>query len=148
MLSVQTMQIIITSGIVGGIVGFLGAIPYLKSKGINLDAGLKKDSTIVNVAGTTLDTISPLLPPVIANNLEYVEKWAKIAVGKADQLYHAGEIGKDDRRTTAQNVVDSLLKELNITQTDSMKDLINAAIENAVNESGHADKTEAEKQSE
>ncbi len=74
MLSVQTIQIVGTSLVTGGVLGFFGFMFYAKKKGINLDAGLKKASTIVNVAGATLDTISPLLPPAIVNNLEYIEK--------------------------------------------------------------------------
>lgn len=146
MLSVQTIQLLVTGLIAGGVIGFLSGIPYLKKKGINVDGIIDKAEQVVNVAGTTLDAVEPLLPPTIANNLEYIEKWAKIAVGKADQLYHAGDIGKDDRKTTEESVVDDLLKELNITPTESIKALINASILNAVNESGHKDPTEAEKQ--
>lgn len=145
MISVQTIQLLTTGVVTGGVLSFLGFTFYAKKKGINLGSILNKAEEVVNTARATLDTIEPVLPPAIASNLEYIEKWAKIAVGKAQQLYHSGEIGKDDRKTKAEEVVNDLLKELNITTTESMKTLIDAAIEYAVNESGHKDPTEAEK---
>ncbi|KZL93575.1 phage holin, LLH family [Clostridium magnum] len=146
MISVQTIQLVTTGVVTGGVLSFLGFTFYAKKKGIKLGSILNKAEEVVNTAGATLDTIEPVLPPAIASNLEYIEKWAKIAVGKAQQLYHSGEIGKDDRKTKAEEVVNDLLKELNITTTDSIKTLIDAAIEYAVNESGHVEKTEAEKE--
>lgn len=67
-----------------------------------------------------------------------MQKWAQIAVGDAEQLYHAGDINKDERRKVAESVVESVLKELNIDIDENKRELIDAAIKNAVNELGHS----------
>ncbi|PJI07064.1 MULTISPECIES: hypothetical protein [Clostridium] len=46
--------------------------------------------------------------------LEIIEKWAKIAVGYAEQLSHAGDISKDQRAQGTGTVVLNVLSEMNV----------------------------------
>ncbi|MBZ9633212.1 hypothetical protein G9F70_002795 [Clostridium sp. FP1] len=66
-----------------------------------------------------------------------VEKWAKIGVGNAEQLYHSGEATGEERATIASNTVYNVLNEMNITVDDNKKILIDAAIKEAVLKLGH-----------
>ncbi|WPC42785.1 hypothetical protein [Clostridium sp. JS66] len=140
MLSVQTIQIIIASGVVGGVIGFIAGIPYLKKKGIDVSKGIdtaKAADPVINAASTLLPNNKAI------DILKTIEKWSTIAVGQAQQLYYAESIEKDERISTAQNVVYNALLELNIPLDENKKNLINAAIENAVKDLGH-NKTEDE----
>lgn len=139
MISVQVASMLITSGVVGGTLGaMLVGFPLLRKKGVNVGTALDKAESVVDTSGKILDVAKEVLPtnPALVT-LEVIEKWAKIAVGQAQQLYHAGDISKEGRKAIAETSVYSVLKELNIDVTDSKKILINASIENAVNDLGH-----------
>ncbi|KOF57577.1 MULTISPECIES: hypothetical protein [Clostridium] len=127
-------------GVLGGVLGtIIFLFPYLKSKGVDLKSVLSDIENVVDVSGKAIDVISGIVPNNKAVNiLEIIEKWAKIAVGDAEQLYHAGDISKDGRAEIAESVVYSVLKEMNINIDDNKKELINAAIKNAVNDLGHS----------
>lgn len=146
MISVQVASMLLTSGVVCGVLGFLSAIPYLKKRNINIDGALNKVKNIADTSGKILDVADEVLPnnPVIFF-LKNFDKWAKIAAGEAEQLSHAGDISSDKRLETAQNAVYNILNELNIELTDNRKALIDSSIQDAVNELGHKDTTEAEK---
>lgn len=147
MLNVQAMQLLVIGVVVGAVIGFLGGIPFLKKKGVNIAQGIDTASNIVKAADPAINIASSLLPNNKAIGiLKTIEKWATIAVGQAQQLYYAESIGRDERISTAQNVVYNALLELKIPLDTNKKNLINAAIENAVNDLGHTEPTEAEKQ--
>lgn len=117
----------------------LALFPLLIKKGINLDNYFKETEKVVDTSNKLLGLANEVLPNNKAVNiLEIIDKWAKIAVGNAEQLYHAEGIQKDERAETAENVVLNVLKELNIEVDDNKKALIAAAIKNAVNDLGHA----------
>jgi len=119
-----------------GIVVFL--IPYLKKKGINLAPYFATANDIITKANYTVDFLNEAMPNnKVIDILEIIAKWAKIAVGNAEQLYHTGEIKKDERADVANRVVNNVLEMLNIKVTDNLKVLIDAAIEEAVNALGH-----------
>ncbi|AKA68568.1 hypothetical protein [Clostridium scatologenes] len=144
MLNIETMQLLVIGGVVGAVIGFLGGIPFLKKKGVNIAQGIDTASNIVKAADPAINIASSLLPNNKAIGiLKTIEKWATIAVGQAQQLYYAESIGRDERISTAQNVVYNALLELNIPLDTNKKNLINAAIENAVKDLGH-NKTEDE----
>ncbi|MFL0250416.1 hypothetical protein ACJDT4_08260 [Clostridium neuense] len=126
-------------GVVGGVLGtIIFLFPYLKSKGVDIKAALSDIRNMVDVSGKTIDAISSIVPDNKAVSvLQTIEKWAKIAVGDAEELYHTGDISKDERAQIAENVVYSVLKEMNINIDDNKKELINAAIKDAVNDLGH-----------
>lgn len=147
MLSGQTIQLLVIGGVVGAVAGFLAGVPYLKKKGININRGVDTANNAVNLAEPVINIADTLLPnnPVV-NVLKIIEKWAKIAAGNAEQLTHAGDINKEERAEVAESVVNAVLKELNIDVNDNRKILIDAAIKDVVNDFGHTDPSEAERQ--
>lgn len=139
----ENIQLVTWSGIVGALVGviivMLIIFPVLKRKGIKVQDLLDQTKKVVDSSGDILNVVKTLMPNNnVVNILQIVEKWAEIAVGDAEQLFHAGEIDKCDREAVAKSVVLNVLKELNIDVDDSKKQLIDAAIKNAVNELGHS----------
>lgn len=127
--------IVVIIGVLGIIVGL---VPYLKKKGINLKPYFDTANKVINKANNTVDILNEALPDnKVVDILEVIAKWAKIAVGNAEQLYHTGEIKKDERSEIADKVVNNVLELLNIPVTDNLKVLIDAAIEEAVNSLGH-----------
>lgn len=140
MLSGEVLSLITISGVVGGVLGaMLKGIPFLNKKGVNIDKALATTEQIADVSDKALDVAGEIMPnnPVI-KVLDKVAEWAKIAAGNAQQLYHTGDLKSDERFTTAQNIVYSALKELNVDLSDLRKVLIDAAIRDAVNSLGHA----------
>ncbi len=145
MLNIETMQLLVIGGVVGAVIGFLGRIPFLKKKGVNIAQGIDTASNIVKAADPVINAVNAILPGnKTVGVLKVIEKWASIAVGQAQQLYYSESIGRDERISTAQNVVYNALLELNIPLDQNKKNLINAAIENAVKDLGH-NKTEDDK---
>lgn len=138
----NTISILIaTAGVTIGVLGIMiGAIPFLKKKGVDVDKTIKDLNTKGELIEGITDQLKPVLPKKVVNVIDLIEKWAPIAAGKAEQMVHAGEIGKDDRATTAEDVVLSVLKEAEIEVDENKKKLIDAAIKNAVNDFGHAPK--------
>lgn len=147
MLSIQTISLLITTGVVGVVLGSLGGITYCRKKSINIDKGIDTVTNIVQTAEPIVgvaDALFPNNPAVVI--LKTIEKWAKIAAGNAEQLKHAGDISGDQRADTAEKVVNAVLKELNIDVTENRKILMDAAIKDIVNSFGHTEPTEAQKQ--
>ncbi|AWI04082.1 phage holin, LLH family [Clostridium drakei] len=139
MLNAQEISILVILGVVVGVLGImLIIIPALKKNGINGEENLKKVQEIVGASDAVIKSIDAILPGNKAIDiLKVIEKWAIIAVGHAQQLYYTENIGKDERKKVAQDVIYKILEELDIEITESRKYLINAAIENAVNDLGH-----------
>ncbi|AAK78850.1 hypothetical protein BJV85_003134 [Clostridium acetobutylicum] len=137
------IELITWSGILGILAGvvivMLVIFPILKKRGVNIENMLDQTKKAVDSSGEILNVIKTTMPNNnVVNILQIVQKWAQIAVGDAEQLYHAGNISKEDRAKVAESVVLNVLKELNIEVDESKKHLIDAAIENAVNELGHS----------
>lgn len=128
-------------GVLGGVIGsMLFLFPYLKKKGIDVGSKLDTAQKIVDDGDKILSIVKPILPKnQVVNVLDIIDKWAKIAVGNSEQLYHAGELGPDDRKVTAENVVTNVAEQAGITVDENKKQLIHAAIESAVNDLGHTD---------
>jgi hypothetical protein len=145
-MNVQLITMLITTGVVGGVLGSTVAFSLLKKKGINVDKGIETINNVVQAAEPVINVASELLPnnPSIGV-LKIVEKWAKIAAGNAEQLSHAGDISKDDRAQVAEDVVNAVLKELDVEVTDNRKVLIDAAIKDVVNGFGHTEPSEQQR---
>ncbi|PJI07459.1 MULTISPECIES: hypothetical protein [Clostridium] len=137
------IQLITWSSILGVLAGaimvMLIVFPILKKRGIDVNDVLEQTRKAVDSSGKILTIVKSAVPNNgVLNILDIVQKWAQIAVGDAEQLYHAGDISKDERTKVAESVVESVLKELNIDIDENKKELIDAAIKNAVNELGHS----------
>ncbi|AAK79508.1 hypothetical protein BJV85_002456 [Clostridium acetobutylicum] len=125
--------------ILGVLITMLSIFPLLKKNGIKVSDILEETQKVVDASDKVLGVASEVFPKSgTVNILEIIDKWAKIAVGSAEQLSHAGDISKDERAEVAENVVLDVLKELNINVDDNKKALIDAAIKNAVNDLGHS----------
>ena len=138
-MSNQMLQIIIMVTVLVGVLGLLIVLlPYLKSKGVNVSAILDSAQKATNNIDKAIAVVQDILPnnPTVGL-LTIIEKWAKIAVGNAEQLNHSGDITADERATVAEDTVLTVLKELNITVDDNKKTLIDAAIKEAVLNLGH-----------
>jgi len=146
MISNNTLMLISVFGVTFGVLGtMLGITPYLKKKNVNVDGAIKGLNDKGEIAKAVADELKPILPKAAQTVIEIIEKWAPIAVGSAEQLYHAGDIQKDDRTSQAEGIVLNVLKEMNITVDDNKKELIDAAIKNAVKDLGHTPVSEVEK---
>ena len=137
------IQLITWSSILGVLAGavmvMLIVFPILKKRGIDVNDVLEQTKKAVDSSGKILTIVKSTVPNNgVLNILDIVQKWAQIAVGDAEQLYHAGDINKDERTKVAESVVESVLKELNIDIDENKRELIDAAIKNAVNELGHS----------
>ena len=135
MLSNNVLVLISTLGVTFGALGtILGVVPYLKKKNVNVDGAIKELNSKGELVQAAVDEIKPLLPTPAQGVINIIEKWAPIAAGSAEQLYHAGDIAKDDRAGSAESVVLNVLKEMNVEVDDNKKALIDATIKNAVND--------------
>lgn len=140
-------NVVAISGILIGISGVtLFLFPKLKEKKVNVSKAINAIQQGTDTADLVLSAVNKMIPgnPVI-NVLEIINKWGRIAAGYAEQLYHAGDIKKNEREQVAETVALNVLKELNIPVDDNKKTLIDAAIKNAVNDLGHASLSEEEK---
>jgi|GEM_PF-633577 len=146
MISNNVLALISTLAVTFGVLGtMLGAVPYLKKKNVNVDGAIKELNGKGELVQAVIDEIKPLFPIPAQGVINVIEKWAPIAVGSAEQLYHSGDIGKDDRAGLAESVVLNVLKEMKVEVDDNKKALVDATIKNAVNDLGHKMPTEAEK---
>lgn len=138
--SLDTISISILFGVIGGVFGtIIFLFPYLKSKGINIKPVLADIKNFIDTSGKLINAASGIMPSNKAlSTVKTIEEWAKIAVGDAEQLYHSGDICKEERAKVAENVVYSVLKEMNIEIDGNKESIINAAIQNAVNDLGHS----------
>lgn len=142
----NVLVLISTLGVTFGVLGtMLAVVPYLKKKNVKVNGVIKELDSKDKLLQAVGDEIKPLLPTQAQIMMNTIEKWATIAAGKAEQLYHAGNAQKDDRVQIAENVVISILKEMNVTVDDNKKELIDAAVKNAVNDLGHKEPSEVEK---
>ncbi|URZ06950.1 phage holin, LLH family [Clostridium felsineum] len=136
-------EIIMLFTIIGIILGvfitMLAIFHLLKKKGVDISGILEETQKVIDTSDTVLDAKSK---DIFENEdieiLKIIDRWAKIAVGSAEQLFHAGNIDRDERSELAENVVFNVLKELNINIDDNKKAIIDAAIKNAVNNLGHS----------
>lgn len=147
MLSVQTIQMLLIGGVVGGVIGFLGAIPYLKKKGIDTEDVLKKTDVVLDGADVVIgiaDKIMPMNP--IVSILKIVDKYVHIGVSQAEQLYLTSLLPKDERNAKARETIYAALNLLKINRTPEMERIIDGAIETEVLALGHKEPSEAEKE--
>lgn len=133
---INSIVISLVCGVVLGII--LMVFPKLKKKGIDAGKALDATENVIKAADPIIDIVNGILPgnPAISV-LEILKKWGPIAAGYAQQLCHAGDINKEDRAATAENVVYGVLKELKIDVDDNKKLLIDAVIKNTVDGFGH-----------
>jgi len=134
--TIQLIIILIVSVCV--LATMLAIFPYLKSKGTNVSGILDNAKKATDALAKALSFAQEILPnnPAVGV-LTIIEKWAKIGVGNAEELYHSGEATSDNRSYIASNTVYNVLDEMKISVDDNKKILIEAAIKEAVLNLGH-----------
>lgn len=140
MISGEVLTLVITSGVVGGILGaMLKGIPFLNKKGVNVEEVAEDVEKLVNASSAVINMADTIAPNnAVISVLKTIETWGAIGAGYAQQLCYAGDINKEDRAKLAENVVYEVLKELKVDIDDNKKLFIDAAIKNTVNSFGHS----------
>ena len=146
------MQNLLNVGTILGVTFGVGAavlflMPFLKKKNIKADEVIKKMDTVLTGADafiTVADKILPVNP--IVDILKVVEKYARIGVHQAEQLFIASKLGEDERYVKSKETIYAALKLLNVEVTLDVVKIVDGAIEAEVLALGHKDLTEAEKQ--
>ncbi|OBR94232.1 hypothetical protein D9O40_13005 [Clostridium autoethanogenum] len=145
---ISVNDIVAIGGVLVGVIGgIFGLTPYLKKRNINVDKVLNTTEQVLTAAEPLIKISEtfPALKPA-GSLIDWMEQKAKAGVKAAEQLYHSGILETDeDRFKAAQNTVYAALKEINVEPTMNQKKLISDFIQEAVNDLGHANPTEAEK---
>ncbi|QXE18258.1 hypothetical protein [Clostridium sp. 001] len=145
---ISVNDIVAIGGVLVGVIGgIFGLTPYLKKRNINVDKVLNTTEQVLTAAEPLIKISEtfPALKPA-GSLIDWMEQKAKVGVKAAEQLYHSGILETDeDRFKAAQNTVYAALKEINVEPTMNQKKLISDFIQEAVNDLGHANPTEAEK---
>jgi Flp pilus assembly protein CpaB len=146
-------EIIAMLTVVGVVVVVFGGIayllPYIKDKGVDMSNLVNKAEQVLNGVDSVVsvaDTILPNNPTV--NFIKTIDKYAKLAVGQAEQLYIKSQLPADQRNAQAKETINLVLKNLNIEVTPDIQKIIDGAIEAEVLALGHKSKTEQEKETE
>ena len=93
----------------------------------------------VNGVDAVVEALKALMPQnAIINIVDKVIDYAKIGVGKAEQLYLINESTGDDRKEEATKFVYDSLEFAGIEVTDQVKAIVDGCIEAAVLGLGHS----------
>lgn len=113
-------------------------IPALTKKGVDLDKYIKTADAVVDKAGALIQASDSLLPnnPIV-NTVKIIEKWAKVGVDYAEQLYNTSKLDKEARNDKAKEQVYAVLKLLGVETTPEIDKIIDGAIEAEVLALGH-----------
>lgn len=113
--------------------GLAVVIPYLVKKGINVSGVLDGTETVLTTADNVVDTLQGFFPDVPAFALiDRVIGWAQKAAEAAEQLYKTSTIAADQRKAEATKLVYEFIEATGIELDDSMKKVVDGAIEAAV----------------
>lgn len=121
---------------IGGTVIFL--FPFLKKKGVNTEEVIQKVDKSLDAANGVLTIADTLIPnnPAL-NTLKVVEKYARIGVDQAEQLYVSSQLPADQRNAKAKETILAALKSAGISITPELTSVIDGAIEAEVLALGH-----------
>lgn len=126
--------LLIVGGVSAGVGGVLFLLlPYLKKIGVNVEELIKKAETALKGADGVIQIAEQIIPGNKAvNALEVIDKFAKIGVDEAQQLYISSQLPASERKDTATNTVDAALKAIGINVTDELSTVINGVVESTV----------------
>ena len=130
-------------GVVTSVAVFL---PLLKKKGVNTGEILKKADTALDGANGVIQIADKIIPnnPAI-NILKAVEKYAKIGVGQAEQMYIASNLNGDERNAKAKDTIYAALDLLGVQKTPQIQKIVDGTVEAEVLALGHKDDKAPEK---
>lgn len=114
-------------------------LPYLRKKGYDIGKMIETADNIVDKASAVIDVTEAVLPPnPILTVILLIEKWAKISVNSAEQMYIASQLEKEQRKESAKTQVYAVLKLLGVEITEEIDVIIDGAIEAEVMALGHS----------
>lgn len=131
----ENLNVILT--IIAAVVAVFGGlaifIPYLVKKGINVSGVLEGSTTVLSTAETVVDTLQDFFPDVPAFALvDKIIGWAQKSTEAAEQLYKTSTIEAGQRKTEATKLVYEFIEAAGIEIDDTMKKVVDGAIEAAV----------------
>lgn len=113
-------------------------LPKLIGKGVKLDSYIETVDAVLGTAETITNIASTILPnSPIVNILKLIEKYARISVHQAEQLYLTSKLTADQRNDKAKETIYATIKLLKIEVTPEMEKIIDGIIEAEVLALGH-----------
>lgn len=111
-------------------IGINIGIPALKNRGVDVKEYIDGADTVIKKANTIIEATDSILPnnPIV-NTIKVVEKWARIGVNYAEQLYNTSKLEKEERNDKAKEQVYTVLEMLHIERTPEIDKIIDGAIE-------------------
>jgi len=108
---------------------------YLKIRGVDKTPDvLKMTGGMLKGADAIAEILKLVLPSnVVVNVVDKIIDYALVGVKKAEQLYLTNEIGKEERKDEAIKFVSDALELAGIEKNETIENLIDGAIEAAVN---------------
>jgi len=108
-------------------------IPFLKRKGVDIDAIIVKIGDMTNLANTAMVALRELLPEgAVTDVFEKILRAAEVAVWNAEQLNKIGKLEADQRKEEARQYIKDAITQIGITITPAIERLIDGAIESQV----------------
>lgn len=111
---------------------FIKLMPYLQKKGIKVDNAIDNTKQVLNTADQILDVVSPLIPQ--AQIIDRIIEMASICVKNIEQVSKTQQLSNEEKKINAISSVETMLSELNIQITPQRQQIIDIAIEAAVNQ--------------
>lgn len=119
-------------------IGINVGIPALKNRGVDVKEYIDRADTVIEKANTIIQATDSILPNnSIVNTIKVVEKWAKVGVDYAEQLYNTSKLEKEERNDKAKEQVYTILKIMGIERTPEINKIIDGSIEAEVLALGH-----------
>jgi len=114
-------------------------LPYLKRKGVDIEALIAQVKQALAATGNTLDTIKPFLPGIVGvDAFDKILKSAAVGVGNAEKLYLIGNLPPERRKEEARKFIKDAVTLAGVVVTPEVERLIDGAIESEVLKLGHA----------
>lgn len=134
----NVIQLISIIGLTLG-AGFIIGHFHSSKKNNNIEKLFNTSDKIIDGADSIIKIVDTIIPnnPVL-NVIKVIEKYAKVGVHEAEQLYINSKLESNERKNKAKETVYSILKELKINVTPNISKIIDGAIEAEVLALGHA----------
>lgn len=129
-MSNQIMMVLIVTGVLGIIVGFIGG-QVLQGKNVNM-AKILNDTSQVATVVKTITPSSSMINNVADKVSDIIKDWGVIGAGNAEQLCKTGKLTKEQRNEAAKNTVYTAFKKAGIKPDEDDEKLISDVIEYAV----------------
>jgi hypothetical protein len=141
MSSTQTL-ILILALLVVVVVFTFAVLPFLRRRGIKLDAVILQAQRAVDTATSAMTLVKPFVGGVKgADVFDKILTAARTGVGNAEQLYKVGILTGNERNAAAKQYVYDSLKLAGVDITPDIVNLVSGAVEASVDARGHKQET-------